>query len=297
MKFSRTQPVPADADADGSVQPAVNGRGKRHSEPSRRLFSRSDQTSEFTQATFDSLAAHVAVLDERGEIVAVNASWRAFADREGGGSDFVGSNYIEVCDAARDPQASTVAQGLRELLTNDRDGLELEYPCHSPSVQRWFLMSATRQAGSGPPRLVVVHLNVTELHEAQERALMQAALLDEIDVAVIVTDPDLKIVSWSAGAERMYEWTVQEAIGRTPMELEKARTGALYDPEPVLLALQRDGHWESEYVVRRKDRLELLGLSPQPAAARRAGRGAGVGRCLDGYLRAQGVRASAAECP
>jgi PAS domain S-box-containing protein len=209
------------------------------------------QAEEFRQGTLDSLAAHIAVLDERGEIVAVNDSWRAFAELEGGDSDYVGRNYIEVCDATDDPQATTVARGLRELLTGDRDTLKLEYPCHSPTVQRWFLLSATRYAGSGPARIVVLHANVTERHEEQERLSIQAALLDQIDVAVIVTDPDLKIVSWNSGAERMYEWTAQQAIGRSPIELETVGETRPLDSNTALAALRRDG--DSEYLVRRKD--------------------------------------------
>ena len=43
---------------------------------------------------------------------------------------------------------------------------------------------------------------------------MQAALLDEIDVSVIVTDLELTVLSWNAGAERLYGWTAEEAVGR-----------------------------------------------------------------------------------
>jgi PAS domain S-box-containing protein len=216
-----------------------------------RAGERLHEAEEFWQATLDSLKAHVAVLDEHGEIVAVNASWRGFAEREGGDSDYVASNYIAVCEAADDPLARTVAQGLRDLVSGERDELQLEYPCHSPAAQRWFELRASRFAGSGPLRLVVLHTDVTERHQAQERALMQAALLDEIDVAVIVTDPDLKVVSWNAGAERLYEWTAAEAVGRRPMELEAS--GAAMSPELMIAALRRDGRWDSEYMVRRKN--------------------------------------------
>ena len=209
------------------------------------------EAEEFGLATLDSLTAHIAVLDEHGVIIAVNASWREFAEREGGQSDYVGTNYLAVCDAADDPIAARVARGLSELVTGKRDALKLEYPCHSPSVHRWFLLSATRYAGSGPMRLVVLHADITERHEAQEQAFMQAALLDEIDVAVVVTDPDLKVVSWNAGAERLYEWTAQEAIGRSATELETS--GEATDPAPVLAAMRQNGRWESEYTVRRKD--------------------------------------------
>ena len=251
-------------EAHGAVVRGESGavtrvRGVTQDVTARVLANQRFQAAEqFWQATLDSLEAHIAVLDETGAIVAVNASWRGFAEREGGTSEYVGSNYIAVCDAADDPQAKTVAQGLRELLAGERDALKLEYPCHSPSVQRWFLLSATRYAGSGPVRLVVLHADITARHQAQEQAFMHAALLDEIDVAVIVTDPDLTVVSWNAGAERLYEWTAQEAIGRSAVELEARGEETdpeceATDPEAVLDALRQDGRWESEYMVRRKD--------------------------------------------
>jgi hypothetical protein len=41
----------------------------------------------FWQATLDSLLAHIAILDEYGTIIALNAAWRRFAESEGGDSD------------------------------------------------------------------------------------------------------------------------------------------------------------------------------------------------------------------
>ena len=37
---------------------------------------------------------------------------------------------------------------------------ELEYPCHTPTEQRWFLMQATQVRGS-EAGVVVVHINIT----------------------------------------------------------------------------------------------------------------------------------------
>jgi PAS domain S-box-containing protein len=206
------------------------------------------------QATLDSPPAHVAILDEHGTIIAVNAAWRRFATSEGGDSDCIGSNYIAVCRAATEPLAKEVARGLGEILAGSRTELQLDYPCHSPSEQRWFLLRATRYAGAGPPRVVLLHTDMTERHQAQEQAFVQAALLDEIDVSVILTDLDLTVLSWNAGAERLYGWSAKEAIGRPASE-------TLLPGEPIApaeegrsnLALQPDGRWDGEYVVRRKD--------------------------------------------
>ena len=212
------------------------------------------QAEAFCQGTLDSLAAHIAILDEYGTIIAVNAAWRRFGASEGGDSDCVGSNYIAVCEAADDPLATAVARGLGEILAGDRQELQLDYPCHSPSEQRWFLFRATRFAGSGPLRVVVLHADMTERHRIQEQAFLQAALLDQIDVSVILTDLDLTVLSWNAGAERLYGWSAKEAIGRPASE-------TILPPESVrraeeggeTSALQSDGRWDGDYIVRRKD--------------------------------------------
>ena len=211
---------------------------------------------ELWQGTLDSLSTHIAVLDEEGVVIAVNAAWRRFAANGGGSSDYVGSNYVSVCEAAAaDPIAARVARGLGEILSGKRAVLELEYPCHSPSVQRWYLMRATRYAGRGALRVVVAHENITARREAQEQLFMQAALLDEVDVSVIVTDLDMIVRTWNAGAERLYGWTAEEAIGRPVSETVWP---AAADPEASELAgavLYRDGR--SDRRVRRASQRRL----------------------------------------
>jgi PAS domain S-box-containing protein len=219
-----------------------------------RAEGRLREAEAFWQGTLDSLSSHVAILDEHGTIIAVNAAWRRFAESEGGDSDYIGRDYLAVCRAAADPLATVVARELGEILDGSRTELVIDYPCHSPSGQRWFLLHATRYAGEGPLRVVVLHGDVTERHQAQEEAFLQSALLDQIDVSVILTDLDLTVLSWNAGAQRLYGWTAKEAIGRPASE-------TILPPDPGLpaeedsfnLALQRDGRWEGEYVVRRKD--------------------------------------------
>ena len=219
-----------------------------------RAEGRLREAEAFWQATLDSLLARIAILDERGTIIAVNAAWRRFAESEGEDSDCVGSSYIATWLAASDPLATVVARGLGEILVGARKDLQLDYPCHSPSQQRWFLFRATRFAGPGPVRVVVLHADITERHQMQEQAFLQAALLDQIDVSVILTDLDLTVLSWNAGAEHLYGWTAKEAVGRPASE-------TILPPESLLvaeegktnLALQPDGRSDGEYTVRRKD--------------------------------------------
>jgi PAS domain S-box-containing protein len=230
-------------------------RGTTHDVTARvRADERLRAAGVFWQATLDSLTAHIAILDEHGGIVAVNAAWRRFAESQGGDSDYVGRNYIAVCETATDPIATVVARGLGEILAGERDLLQLDYPCHSQCKQRWFLLRATRYVGPGPLRVVVMHADVTERHQAEEQAFMQAELLDQIDASVIVTDLDLRVLSWNAGAERLYGWSAAEAIGRPANEtILPPAANRPADEADFHLALQREGRWEGEYMVRRKD--------------------------------------------
>jgi PAS domain S-box-containing protein len=117
----------------------------------------------------DALQAQVALLDAHGVIVAVNASWRRFALANGLAAPAfgVGLDYAALCDAAVGPEAQDarlVAQGIRAVLAGQVPEATLEYPCHAPTRQRWYLMSAAPLAGCGA---VVMHIDITERKRAE----------------------------------------------------------------------------------------------------------------------------------
>jgi EAL domain-containing protein (putative c-di-GMP-specific phosphodiesterase class I)/PAS domain-containing protein len=128
-------------------------------------------TSDFLQATLDSLTTHVAVLDDRGEIVMTNRAWSVFAAENGGKPDAVGvgSNYLAACDRDEsDASARRTAEGLRAIIAGEQAEYSMEHACHSPELHRWFQMHATRYEGAGPTRVVVTHENISE-RKAEER--------------------------------------------------------------------------------------------------------------------------------
>lgn len=134
----------------------------------RRITQQLNQAKRFNEAIFNALSSHIAVINQTGEIVAVNQAWETFAI-ENGVCDLknvgVGSNYFEVCRrAARlgDEWAARALLGLQTVLSGQESVFELEYPCHHPGGQRWFLMRATSFASDGWPGLVVVHVDITE---------------------------------------------------------------------------------------------------------------------------------------
>jgi PAS domain S-box-containing protein len=125
------------------------------------------ESKRFLQSTLDALSSHIAILDEHGTIVEVNAAWDRFASQNGmnGSHRSVGDNYLQLCDAStgrHSEEASVVAAGIRAVMAGQRDEFDLEYPCHGPREKRWFVVRVTRFAGDGPVRAVVAHENISE---------------------------------------------------------------------------------------------------------------------------------------
>ncbi|QQS53660.1 MAG: EAL domain-containing protein [Candidatus Competibacteraceae bacterium] len=138
----------------------------------------------FWQATLDSLPFHIAILDEQGVILDVNAAWKRFADANDlNNSDYgLGRNYLAVCDAAAssDVEAGTVAVGIRAVLAGTSALFTLEYPCHTPDHQHWFLLRVTPFAGVEPARVVVTHSDITERKRVAEELRRSEAQYREI---------------------------------------------------------------------------------------------------------------------
>ncbi|MDB5934185.1 MAG: hypothetical protein JWQ01_1529 [Massilia sp.] len=85
---------------------------------------------------------------------------------------------------------------------------------------------------------------------AESRYRVQASLLDKAQDAISVTDMGGRITYWNKGAERLYGWSEDEAIGRVKAAL------IVVDREQFQLAYQKmsqQGDWTGEILKRRKD--------------------------------------------
>ena len=130
-------------------------------------------SEQFHYYVLDGLSAHIAVLNEAGDIVSVNRAWREFARTGGKKPEEVseGANYLEACDSSAGPyseEAAAFASGVRDVLHGRRKSFELEYPCPTNEELRWFVGKVTLVPGSGPMRAVVSHEDVTGRRRYQE---------------------------------------------------------------------------------------------------------------------------------
>ncbi len=123
-----------------------------------------------TVAAFDSLSAHVAVLDEEANLVLWNRAWDRFAAGNGAkGTDWQRFNYREVCEMAAedgDEFALLVANTLSETLAGSAERRIFEYPCHSPTEERFFQMTVSPLDVAGRRYAIVEHEDITHLRPA-----------------------------------------------------------------------------------------------------------------------------------
>jgi PAS domain S-box-containing protein len=139
----------------------------------------------FLRSSLDGLSDHIAVVDDRGEIVLTNKAYRDFAERNGvnPGDVSEGINYLAACDTAsgeHSQEAGPFAEGIRDVFSGKRRYFELEYPCHSPDEKRWFIGRVTPFTGEGSRRVVVAHQNITERKRAEDALKNSEYLLNKI---------------------------------------------------------------------------------------------------------------------
>jgi PAS domain S-box-containing protein len=173
-------------------------------------------------AVFDALSAHIAVLDGNGTILAVNSAWKRFAEKSrfAAKNHGVGQNYLNTCsDDSSDPASGYFAmEGIREVMEGRRESFQMEYECHSPQEEHWFVMQVARFPSPGAFRVLVAHEEVTSqkrvenaLRQSEERLL---AILECAAEGIVVITAEGVIETFNKAAEKIFGYTAEEALGQ-----------------------------------------------------------------------------------
>ncbi len=134
------------------------------------------------RAVLNSVMANIAVVNKHGTIIAINEGWEQFALENGSDPQSpnvsVGANYLEVCEqaaASEGDEAQSVLNGIKAVLAQSQATFKHEYPCDSPTEQRWFSMHVSRlnRAEGGA---VISHFNITESKLAENLIRIQRDL-------------------------------------------------------------------------------------------------------------------------
>ena len=142
----------------------------------------------FVRTILDSLPAHISVLDKTGVIVAVNLAWQNFARDncaiEQIAATGIGQNYLKVCEmsAVFEETTKDVVENLRAVLDGELQEFSVEYPCHSPHEERWFILQASAMQDGA----VISHIDIS----ARKRAETELKNSEEFNRSIFENSPD-----------------------------------------------------------------------------------------------------------
>ncbi len=129
---------------------------------------------ELFQDSLDALTAFIAVLDEKGRIVAVNQAWREsvagdrlFGSRIGEGSDY-GLACSELASVVAD--APAIWGAIRQVQDGQRQQHRLDYDCAPAAPDVWFQLGVSSFQSSKGRRVIVSHQEITDLKLSELRA-------------------------------------------------------------------------------------------------------------------------------
>ena len=101
--------------------------------------------------------------------------------------------------------------------------------------------------------------DITERKKAETKLTEQASLLELTSDAIIVRDESGHIAYWNKGAEDLYGWTQEEALGKVTHNLLRTKF-----PRPlaeIVDGVRKEKHWRGELVHTRRNGEQVVVLS------------------------------------
>jgi PAS domain S-box-containing protein len=142
-----------------------------------------------------------------------------------------------------------IADTFRE---NDQKVLEAGVPLESEEVapqddglHTYLSIKFPLKDAAGIPYAVCgISTDITDRKRADAKIREQAALLDITSDAIVVRDFNHRILFWNQGAERLYGWTLAEALQQNAKELLFSEESS--DLDTALTTVQATGEWKGE---------------------------------------------------
>jgi PAS domain S-box-containing protein len=137
------------------------------------------------------------------------------------------------------------------------------HQCHQPqpweSLDIELLKQLTTQVEIAIQQSELYQQAQNELSErklAELKIQEQVALLDIATDAISVRDLENRILFWNKGAERLYGWLAEEAVGKSATDLITSENST--QPDTIMPIVIQLGAWQGELQKKTKDGRELL---------------------------------------
>jgi PAS domain S-box-containing protein len=125
------------------------------------------ESERFGRGVIDGFAGLLTVINEAGDIVAANASFRRKGEElMGGAYDPIGRNMFAIVRGLPRGHGVVLEQGIREVLDGKVESFTRAYTAKDGE---WFRCTASRFAGAGAVRAVVVTQSIEDLKRTERR--------------------------------------------------------------------------------------------------------------------------------
>jgi len=152
-----------------------------------------------------------------------------------------------------------------EILTKIRRGESID---HYETVRRCkdgrlinvsLTISPVKDPNGGIVGVSKIARDITKQKQTERRLTEQARLLDLSNEAILVRDSRDRITYWNHGAEQLYGYSREDALGKVTHKL--LQTEHSEPLEQIYKTLERDGCWAGELLHKHKDGEKIVVMS------------------------------------
>lgn len=160
----------------------------------------------------DRISLGALVLHERGTVLYCNDALLSIVHRNR--AEMEGADFFETCIAENEREEARASFSARVRGEVPAGYEEREIVRKDEGAERRLVGWTTAVLPTEGGRLVAIGSDITDRHKALETQGFLGTLVAHMQEAVIAFGLDLKVQTWSPGAEALYGWTAGEVIGR-----------------------------------------------------------------------------------
>ncbi|MGA3141597.1 MAG: PAS domain S-box protein [Verrucomicrobiota bacterium] len=199
------------------------------------------------QTTFDATNDAIWILDKNHMVLRTNKTAEGYFHRPCG--EMIGKPCWEIVHGTTEPILD--CPFVRSCKSGRRETMDLQIG------ERWFEVTVDPILDAAGQYAGAIHIvsDVTKRRRTEERIREQATLLDAANDAIYVRSMDDVVTYWNDGAERLFEWTRAEALGRKITGLGDVGHKAFEAAHATLL---QQGNWSGEQKRKNKAGKEII---------------------------------------